>query len=69
MRTTISAIMKVTTEIAICLYINRMVLTAKIAEYKLGVAHSAPNTITATSTIGLAVKPRQSKLATQSMEF
>ena len=46
-----------------------MVLTATMAEYKLEVAHTAPNTITGTSTIGLAVKASQSKVATQSMEL
>ena len=67
--TTVAAIMKVTSKVAICLYINKMVLTATMAEYKLGVAHSAPITITVTSTIGLDVKPSQSKVATQSMEL
>ena len=66
---TIAAIMKVTTKVAICLYVNKMVLTATMAEYKLEVAHSAPNIIMVTRTIGLAVKPSQSKVATQSMEL
>ena len=61
--------MKVTTKVAIRLYVNRMVLTATMAEYKLGVAYSAPNTIMVTSTIGLAVKPSQNKVATQLMEL
>ena len=60
---TTAAILKVTTKMAICLYVNRMVLTATMAEYKLGVAHSALNTIMVTSTIGLVVKPSQSKVA------
>ena len=42
----VAAIMKVTTKLNICLHVNRMVLTARMAEYKLGVAHSALNTIT-----------------------
>ena len=69
LETTIAAVMKVTTKVAICLYINKMVLTAKMTEYKLEVTHSALNTITLTSTIGLAVKPSQNKVASQSMEL
>ena len=37
---TIAAIMKVTTKVAICLYANKIVLTATMAEHKLEVAHS-----------------------------
>ena len=54
---TVAAIMKVTTDVPIHLYANRLVLTARIAEYKLGVAHSAQNTTMVLGTIGLAVKP------------
>ena len=57
LRTTVAVIMKVTTKVAIHLYVNNMVLTATMAGYKLGVAFSAINTITVTSTILLAVKP------------
>ena len=66
---TIAAIIEVTTKVAICLYINKMVSTATMAEYKLQVAHSALNTIMVISTIGLAAKPSQSKVASQSMEL
>ena len=67
--TTIAAIMKVTTKVAICLHINKMVSTAIIAEYKLDVALSAPNIIIVTNTIRLAVGSSQSKVNTQSMEL
>ena len=61
--------MKVTTKVAICLCINTMVLTATMAEYKLEVAYRAPSIIMVTKSIGLADKPIQSKVATQSMEL
>ena len=63
--TTVGAIIKVTTKVSIRLYVNIMVLTAIVAEYKWGVAHGAPNTIMVISTIGLAIKPSQSKVVTQ----
>ena len=63
--TTIAAIIKVTTKVAIRLYVNKMVLTATMAEYKLEVAHSAPNTIMVTNTAVLAIKPSLSMVATQ----
>ena len=66
---TVAAIIKVTTKVAIHSYVNRMVLTTRMAEYKSGVVHSALNTIMVISTICLAVKPSQSKVATQSMEL
>ena len=62
---TIAAIMKITTKVAIRLYVNKMVLTATMAEYKLEVAHSAQNPIVVTRVIGLAVKPNQIKVDTQ----
>ena len=46
-----------------------MLLMAAKAEYKLGVAHSLPNIIMVTRTIGLATKPTQIKVATQSLEL
>ena len=64
----IAAIMKVPPKVAVCLYVNKMVLTTTMAEYKLEVARSALNIITVTRTIGLAVKPSQSKVTTQSIE-
>ena len=67
--TSIAAVMKITTKLAICLCVNKMVLTDTMTEYKLEVAHSELNTIMVTSTIGLAAKPSQSKIATQSMEL
>ena len=67
--TTVTAIMKVTTKVTICLNVNKMVSTATMAEYKQKAAHSTPAIITVTSTIGQAVKPSQSKVATQSMEL
>ena len=65
----IAVILKVTTKVAICLYINKMVLTTTIAEYKLEVAYSAPFFFTVTWIIGLVVKPSQSKVATQAVEL
>ena len=65
---TVAAIMKVNNKVAICLYVKKIVLTATMAKCKLKVAHSAPNIITVTRTIGLAIKPSQSKVATWSME-
>ena len=53
----IAAIMKVTTKVAIRLYVNKMMLTAIMAEHKLEAAHSALLIIMVTRTIGLAVKP------------
>ena len=55
---TIAIIMKLTTKVAICLYMNKMVLTAIIAEYKLEVAYSALSISMATRTIRLAIKLR-----------
>ena len=66
---TIAATMKVTTKVAIHLYMNKMVLTAIMAEHKLEVAYSALLITTATRTIGIAVKPSQSKVTTQSMKL
>ena len=65
---TIAAIMKVNTKVVICLNVNKMVLTATMADYQLEVAYSAPNIITATRTIGLDVRPSQNKVTTQLME-
>ena len=42
----IVTIMKVTTKVAICLYVHQMVLPARMAEYKLDIASSARNSIT-----------------------
>ena len=67
--TAVAAVTKVTTKETIHLYVNKMVLTATMAEYKLGVVHSAPNTIMVTITIGLAGKPSQNKVAIQSMKL
>ena len=53
--TTVAAIIKVTNKVAICLLVSKMVLTVTMADYKLELAHIAPNTITVTRTIGLAV--------------
>ena len=66
---TIAAIMKVTAKVAICLYVNKMLLTTAMAEYELEVAYSAPSIIMVTSTIRLDVKFSQSKVTTQSMEL
>ena len=60
--------MKVTTKVAICLYVNKIMLISSIAEYKLEVAHSALNIIIIIRIIGVAVKPSQNKVATQSIE-
>ena len=40
-----------------CSYVNKMVLAATMAEYKLEFTHSVLNIITFTRTIGLAIKP------------
>ena len=53
----LAAIIKVTTKVALCLYVNKIVLTATMAEHKLEVAKSETNNIMATNTIWLAVKP------------
>ena len=66
--TTVTTIIKVITKVTICLHVNKIVSTATIAEYKQEAAHSAPIIVTFTSTIGQAIKPSQSKVATQSME-
>ena len=60
----VAAIIKVTTKVVICLHVNKMMLSATMAEHKLEVAHSAPNIVTVIRTIGLAVKPSQSKVVT-----
>ena len=65
----ISTIIKVTTKVAICSYVNKIVLTATIVKYKVEVAHSASNIIAVTKTIGLAVKPIQIKVTTQLVEL
>ena len=64
----IAAITKVTTKVAIYSYVNKIVLTAKIAEHKLDFVHSILSTIIVTRTIGLAINPSQNKLATWSVE-
>ena len=51
---TVAATMKVTAMVGMYSSVNNMVLTATMAEYKLDIAHSAPNTFTVTRTIGLA---------------
>ena len=48
-----------------CLYVNKMVLTGTMAEYKLEVTHSAPNKIMVTRTSGLAIKSSQYKASTR----
>ena len=66
--TTVSIIMKVTIKVSICLYVNKMVSIATMAEYKLEIAYSAPNIVTVTRSIGLAVKTSQNKVTTQSIK-
>ena len=61
--------MKVTNKVAICPYVDKMVFTATLTEYKLQIAYSTPNIITVARTIGLAVKPSQIKVTTQSVEL
>ena len=65
----VAAIMKVATKVTICLHINKMLSTTKIAEKKQEAAHNAPIIIMVTSTIGLDAKPSQNKVATQSMKL
>ena len=60
--TTVASVMMVTTKVAICLYVNKMMFTATMAEFKLEVAHSAPNTIMVTSTMGWLLNPAQIRL-------
>ena len=68
--TTVSAIIKVTTKVDICLYVNKMVLTTTMAEYKLELAHSIPHTITVTRTIGLVVlNPAKVRLLLRQWSF
>ena len=53
--TTIAANMKVTTDVAFCLYVDMMVFTVIIAEYKAEVAYSEPNILMVVRIIGLPV--------------
>ena len=62
----VAAITKVTTKVAMYSYVNKMVLTAKMAECKLAIAYSALNIILVTRTIGK--EPNQTKVTTQSVE-
>ena len=55
--TTIFAIANISAKVAMCSYVNKMVLAATMAEYKLEFTHSVLNIITFTRTIGLAIKP------------
>ena len=66
---TIAAIMKGTTKLAIYPYIDKMVFTTAIAEYKLEVACSGPNIVTVVRIIGLPIKPSQIKVTTQSVKL
>ena len=54
--TTVGAIMKVTTKVAMCSYVNKIMLTAILAEYKLEVAHSTLNVITVKELLGWLLK-------------
>ena len=67
--TTIATIIKVTTKVAICPSVDKMVFTAKISEYKLEDANNGWNIIIIIKTIGLAVKASQIKLASQLVEL
>ena len=67
--TTIATIMKVTTKVVICPCIGKIVFTATMAEYKLEVAYSGPSIIMVAKMIGLAIKPSQIKVTTQSVEL
>ena len=66
---TVAAIRKLTPKVAICFYVNKMVLTATMAKYKLQVAPSIPNIIAVIRTTGLAVKPSQINITIQSVEL
>ena len=65
---TIVTITKVTSKVAMCSHMNKMVLTAKMAEHKFEVAYSILNIVIFTRKIGLAIKPNQTKVATRSVE-
>ena len=66
--TSIAATTKVTTKVDMCSNGYKMVVTTTIAEYKLEFTHKIPNIIIVTKTIGLAIKPSQTKVTTRSME-
>ena len=66
--TTIAATTKVTTKVDICSNGYKMVATTTIAECKLEFTHNIPNIIIVTKTIGLAIKPSQTKVTTRSVE-
>ena len=66
---TIATIMKVIAKGYIYPYVEKMVFIATMANYKMEVVYSGPSIITASKTIGLAVKPSQIKVATQSVEL
>ena len=53
-----------TTKIAICSYVVNIVLTARMVECKLEIAHNIPGIITVTRVIELAVEPSQIRAAT-----
>ena len=64
----IAAFTKVSAMVAMCLYINKNVLTATLAEYKLVVSKSALSIIMVIRTFGLASRPSQTRVAIWSVE-
>ena len=53
--TTVAAIIKVTTKVDVCSYADKIVLTARMAEYKLEFAYSILSIIVVIRNIGLAI--------------
>ena len=59
---TVAAFMTITTKVAMYSYVNKIVLKAIMAEYKLVVTHSVPNFFMFIGTIGLTIRPSQTKV-------
>ena len=66
--TTVAAIVKFTTKVALYSNVNKIVLTNIIAEHKLEVVHSILNVIIVAKTFGLAFKASQTKFTTRLVE-
>ena len=65
----IAAITKITTKVAMCLYVNKMVLTTTMAKYKLEFSNNAPNIIIVTRYFGLPITSSQTKVSTRLVEL
>ena len=52
------------TKVAMCSYVNKMLLIATMAEYKLEVSYNIPSIIMITRTTGMAISSSQTKVST-----